>query len=223
MYICSQLLSSLLTPSTADRNQKMIMYGLPFVFVFFVINFPAGLIVYWITTNLWTVGQGYVLRKRHGSDQRAEGRRRRVAGHPGHEPSAVGSRRRVHGAPGGDHAARRQRDGADEQARGAAAESSSKPAEAKAKPRTPAPAAAGRGRPRSPAGRTARTAKASGARGAGGEARAQRPAATAAAQEEEAFGEAALMADDDELDPAEAVEGCSRRSCGRWASMRRSR
>ena len=66
MYIGSQLLSSILTPSTADRNQKMIMYGLPFVFVFFVINFPAGLIVYWITTNLWTVGQGYILRKRMG-------------------------------------------------------------------------------------------------------------------------------------------------------------
>ena len=66
LYISSQLLSSLLTPSTADRNQRMLMYGLPFVFIFFVINFPTGLIVYWITTNLWTVGQGYILRKRMG-------------------------------------------------------------------------------------------------------------------------------------------------------------
>jgi YidC/Oxa1 family membrane protein insertase len=66
MYITSQLLSSILTPSTGDRNQRMIMYGLPFVFVLFVINFPTGLIVYWITTNLWTVGQGYILRKRMG-------------------------------------------------------------------------------------------------------------------------------------------------------------
>jgi len=66
LYIGSQLLSSLLTPSTADRNQRLLMYGLPFVFVFFIINFPAGLIVYWITTNLWTVGQGYILRKSMG-------------------------------------------------------------------------------------------------------------------------------------------------------------
>ena len=66
LYIVSQLLSSILTPSTADRNQRMIMYGLPFVFVFFVIHFPAGLIVYWITTNLWTVTQGWILRKRMG-------------------------------------------------------------------------------------------------------------------------------------------------------------
>jgi YidC/Oxa1 family membrane protein insertase len=66
LYIGSQLLSSVLTPSTGDRNAKMLMYGLPFVFTFFIINFPAGLIVYWITTNLWTVGQGYILRKRLG-------------------------------------------------------------------------------------------------------------------------------------------------------------
>jgi YidC/Oxa1 family membrane protein insertase len=66
LYISSQLLSSILTPSTADRNQRMIMYGLPFVFVVFVQAFPAGLIVYWITTNLWTVTQGYVLRRRMG-------------------------------------------------------------------------------------------------------------------------------------------------------------
>ena len=66
LYIGSQLLSSVLTPSAGDRNTKMLMYGLPFVFTFFIINFPAGLIVYWITTNLWTVGQGYVLRRKLG-------------------------------------------------------------------------------------------------------------------------------------------------------------
>jgi YidC/Oxa1 family membrane protein insertase len=66
LYISSQLLSTLLTPSTGDRNQRLLMLGLPFVFTAFVINFPAGLIVYWITTNLWTVGQGYILRRRMG-------------------------------------------------------------------------------------------------------------------------------------------------------------
>jgi YidC/Oxa1 family membrane protein insertase len=66
LYIGSQLMSSLLTPSTADRNQRMLMYGLPFFFTFFIINFPAGLIVYWITTNLWTVGQGYLIRRQMG-------------------------------------------------------------------------------------------------------------------------------------------------------------
>jgi YidC/Oxa1 family membrane protein insertase len=39
------------------------MMALPFVFVIFIINFEAGLIVYWITTNVWTIGQQLVVRK----------------------------------------------------------------------------------------------------------------------------------------------------------------
>jgi YidC/Oxa1 family membrane protein insertase len=88
MYITSQLLSSVLTPSTGDRNQRMIMYGLPFIFVLFVINFPTGLIVYWITTNLWTVGQGYILRKRMGPMVAPPGSEPAVAGLP--SPNARG-------------------------------------------------------------------------------------------------------------------------------------
>jgi YidC/Oxa1 family membrane protein insertase len=63
LYVGSQLLSSVFMSTTADRNQRLIMMGLPFFFVPFIINFPAGLLVYWITTNLWTVGQGLVVRK----------------------------------------------------------------------------------------------------------------------------------------------------------------
>jgi YidC/Oxa1 family membrane protein insertase len=68
LYVGSQLLSTILTPSSPDRNQQMLMYGLPLIFSIFILfyNFPAGLLVYWITTNLWTVTQGYVLRKRLG-------------------------------------------------------------------------------------------------------------------------------------------------------------
>lgn len=68
LYVGSQLLSTLLTPTTPDRNQQMLMYGLPLVFAIFILlyDFPAGLLVYWITTNLWTVGQGYLLRKKLG-------------------------------------------------------------------------------------------------------------------------------------------------------------
>ncbi len=68
LYVGSQLLSTLLTPATPDRNQQMLMYGLPLVFAIFILlyEFPAGLLVYWITTNLWTVGQGYLLRKKLG-------------------------------------------------------------------------------------------------------------------------------------------------------------
>jgi YidC/Oxa1 family membrane protein insertase len=66
LYVGSQLLSSVLMAVTADRNQRFIMIALPFVFVPFIQSFPAGLIVYWITTNLWTVGQQYIIRRTAG-------------------------------------------------------------------------------------------------------------------------------------------------------------
>ena len=66
LYVGSQLLSSVLMAVTSDRNQKIIMIALPFVFVFFIKGFPAGLMVYWITTNFWTVGQQYFLKRATG-------------------------------------------------------------------------------------------------------------------------------------------------------------
>jgi YidC/Oxa1 family membrane protein insertase len=63
LYVGSQLLSSLLMATTQDRTQRMIFLALPFVFIPVIINFPAGLLVYWITTNLWTIVQQYALRK----------------------------------------------------------------------------------------------------------------------------------------------------------------
>jgi YidC/Oxa1 family membrane protein insertase len=66
LYVGSQLLSTLMSTVSADKTQKYIFLALPFVFVVFVINFPAGLLVYWITTNLWTIVQQWVIRKRLG-------------------------------------------------------------------------------------------------------------------------------------------------------------
>ena len=50
---------------TTDPRQRWIMMALPFVFLLFIINatFPVGLLLYWVTTNLWTVGQGLVTRR----------------------------------------------------------------------------------------------------------------------------------------------------------------
>ena len=66
LYVGSQLLSTLLMTTTTDRTQKMLMYALPFLFVAFIWNFPAGLLVYWITTNLWTIVQQAIVRRRLG-------------------------------------------------------------------------------------------------------------------------------------------------------------
>jgi YidC/Oxa1 family membrane protein insertase len=67
LYVGTQLASTLMmsTP-TMDPNQRRIMMLMPLFFVIFIINFPAGLIVYWITTNAWTMLQQYVIRRRVG-------------------------------------------------------------------------------------------------------------------------------------------------------------
>ncbi|HEX7292311.1 MAG TPA: YidC/Oxa1 family membrane protein insertase [Conexibacter sp.] len=66
LYVASQLASGLLSSASMDRNQRMIMLGLPIVFVTFIINFPAGLLVYWITTNVWTIVQQLIVRRTVG-------------------------------------------------------------------------------------------------------------------------------------------------------------
>jgi YidC/Oxa1 family membrane protein insertase len=67
LYVGTQLASSLMMSSaTMDPTQRKIMLVMPLFFVIFIINFPAGVIVYWITTNTWTMGQQYVIRRRIG-------------------------------------------------------------------------------------------------------------------------------------------------------------
>ncbi|MFJ8536591.1 membrane protein insertase YidC [Streptomyces sp. NPDC093591] len=45
------------------QQQKMLMYVFPIMFAVFGINFPVGVLVYWLTTNVWTMGQQmYVIR-----------------------------------------------------------------------------------------------------------------------------------------------------------------
>ena len=63
LYVGTQLLSGLVTATSGDRNQRILMLVLPFIFIPFILSFPAGLILYWITTNVWTFGQQVVVNK----------------------------------------------------------------------------------------------------------------------------------------------------------------
>lgn len=63
IYAISQTSSTLLMSTTMDRMQRTLMLLLPLFFLLFILNFPAGLVLYWVTTNLWTVGQGLVTRR----------------------------------------------------------------------------------------------------------------------------------------------------------------
>jgi YidC/Oxa1 family membrane protein insertase len=63
LYVGSQMAATLVMSFSADKTQQRIMFFLPIAFVPFIISFPAGLVVYWITTNFWTFGQQVVVRK----------------------------------------------------------------------------------------------------------------------------------------------------------------
>ena len=69
IYGLTQLLSTELsaTPNMPE-SQRRIMRFIPIVVVIFVFQFtvPAGLVLYWMTTNLWTCGQQLVMRHRIG-------------------------------------------------------------------------------------------------------------------------------------------------------------
>lgn len=63
LYVGTQLVSGMVMAVTADKSQRTMMFLLPLIFVPFILNFPAGLILYWITTNFWTIGQAFVIQK----------------------------------------------------------------------------------------------------------------------------------------------------------------
>ncbi|TML71696.1 MAG: YidC/Oxa1 family membrane protein insertase [Actinobacteria bacterium] len=63
IYVISQLSSSWYMSTTMQGAQRWMLMVLPVVFVPFLINFPSGLMIYWLTTNLWTTGQGVITRR----------------------------------------------------------------------------------------------------------------------------------------------------------------
>ena len=63
IYVGSQMASTLFMSATVDKLQRTLFMAMPIVFVFVIAHFPAGLVLYWVTTNLWTVGQGLITRR----------------------------------------------------------------------------------------------------------------------------------------------------------------
>jgi YidC/Oxa1 family membrane protein insertase len=64
-YTQLQLTSKNMSPETKAspmyRQQKMLLYVLPLVFLFSGLSFPLGVMFYWLTSNIWTMGQQYVV------------------------------------------------------------------------------------------------------------------------------------------------------------------
>jgi YidC/Oxa1 family membrane protein insertase len=99
LYIASQIISTLISTASADPNQRRMMLVLPLVIVAFLFRYPAGLLVYWITTNVWTIVQQYFIRRRIGpappkataSVKSSNGRAGAAAAEPAMAIAGVGS------------------------------------------------------------------------------------------------------------------------------------
>jgi YidC/Oxa1 family membrane protein insertase len=63
IYAGSQMASTYFMGATMDKTQRNIMMVVPVFFITVIARFPVGLVLYWMTTNLWTVGQGLVTRR----------------------------------------------------------------------------------------------------------------------------------------------------------------
>ncbi|MCJ7666412.1 MAG: YidC/Oxa1 family membrane protein insertase [Actinobacteria bacterium] len=61
LMVATMFLSTKL--STTDPKQSKIMYILPVVFGFISFRFEAGILVYWVTTNVWSIGQQWIVNK----------------------------------------------------------------------------------------------------------------------------------------------------------------
>jgi YidC/Oxa1 family membrane protein insertase len=86
IYVLSQLTSSWYMSTTMQGAQRWMLLVLPVVFVPFLLNFPSGLMIYWLTTNLWTTGQGVITRRMIPKPEAAPKRSSRAPAEPPPEP-----------------------------------------------------------------------------------------------------------------------------------------
>ena len=60
----TQFISQKMTPAMGDPMQQKIMLFMPVIFTFFFLNFPAGLVVYWLFNNILQIGQQYYINRK---------------------------------------------------------------------------------------------------------------------------------------------------------------
>lgn len=61
LMVATMFLSTKMT--TSDPKQAMITYAMPVIFGVISWNMPSGILIYWVTTNIWSIGQQYIVNK----------------------------------------------------------------------------------------------------------------------------------------------------------------
>jgi YidC/Oxa1 family membrane protein insertase len=60
----TQFITQKMTPAMGDPTQQKIMLFMPVIFTFFFLNFPSGLVIYWLWNNILQIGQQYYINKK---------------------------------------------------------------------------------------------------------------------------------------------------------------
>jgi YidC/Oxa1 family membrane protein insertase len=65
LYVASQFVSSWMMMTSNDQTQRMLMYAMPIGIgvIMYIGRWPAGLFIYWFTSNMWTIGQQYLIKR----------------------------------------------------------------------------------------------------------------------------------------------------------------
>jgi YidC/Oxa1 family membrane protein insertase len=70
----SQFLQTKMMPATGDPAQQRMMMFMPLMFMVFFLWAPSGLVLYWLMSNLWTIGQQYFTNRLLDNQQPAKAR-----------------------------------------------------------------------------------------------------------------------------------------------------
>jgi YidC/Oxa1 family membrane protein insertase len=101
IYGASQIASIFysMSSATAPAWQRYMFMILPVAFIPVIVSFPTGLMLYWSTTNLWTVGQGFITRRLAPKPQPPPKRTSRAAPTPRDDGGAGDGAKPVKPAP----------------------------------------------------------------------------------------------------------------------------
>ena len=81
-YSSRQMMASTAATGQQAQQQKIMMYAMPAVLTFFSLNLYVGVLLYWVTTNVWTIGQQFFMFRSaaHAMEDAAEAQAEAKAG-----------------------------------------------------------------------------------------------------------------------------------------------